>query len=401
MFEVIENVEIECASCSTVTNEDERYTLAPDSIVCSDCMRMCERCEEIGSVDDSYHCVNDEMWCHTCTEYSANWCDTCDNYFSGYSYSVEDNNDTYCESCFSDSTYYCEDCDASYSSECDEHNDDYIDGSRLVHDYSYRPDAIFHTTDKAERLFFGIEIEVEAKASKYNASVRAQQLEPLELAYLKHDGSLQNGFEIVTHPMTHDFYKNEADELWATLEELRTNQEMLVKSWDTRTCGLHIHVSRTGFTNGSHMHRFLNLIYSNQHFYETMAGRSSAQWAKFDDVVFQGANDTTYKSFRHKLNFNRHSDRYSAVNTQNRETLEIRIFRGTVNSETIKAQLDLAHASVEYTRNLSVRDVREGAMSPLRFVSYIMDNHALYSELCARISKYAPQFNVPSPLVAV
>ena len=277
------------------------------------------------------------------------------------------------------------------------------DGSRLIHDYSYRPDAIFHSTNKDERLFFGIEIEVEAKDDLRESAEYAHQLESLDLAYLKHDGSLSNGFEIVTHPMSHDFFKNEAGDFFRVIEGLRTQAGIRVKSWDTRTCGLHIHISRTGFSGGAHQHRFLNLVYSNPDFYSTLAGRTSDQWAKFTDIIKReyardregdripepegGYKIDTIRTFKHKLDNERNSDRYSAVNTLNRETLEMRIFRGSVNGDTIKAQIDLAHASVEYTRTLTVQDVREGALSADNFMWYVFQHEALYPELSARIDK--------------
>jgi hypothetical protein len=274
---------------------------------------------------------------------------------------------------------------------------------RIIHDYSYRPDAIFHSTDKNERLFFGIEVEVEAKDSKSASAMHAHKLEGLDLAYLKHDGSLNDGFEIVTHPMSHDFFKNEATELWTVLEDLRSKYGMKVKAWDTKTCGLHIHISRTGFNGGSHMHRFLNLVYSNPDFYSTLAGRTSDQWAKFTDIfqreykrdangeriwdMDNGYEVTTMRTFKHKLDADRNSDRYSAVNTNNRDTLEMRIFRGSVNGDTIKSQLDLAHASVEYTRTLTVQDVREGALSADNLMWYVFQHEELYPELSARLDK--------------
>jgi hypothetical protein len=223
----------------------------------------------------------------------------------------------------------------------------------------------------------------------------------MELAYLKNDGSLNCGFEIVTHPMSHDYYMNEADVLWDTLEELRTKYDM--KSWATRTCGLHIHISRTGFNGGAHMHRFLNLVYSNQAFYELLAGRSSSQWSKFDDVdtaVPNGHDEAGYtqwkrvRSFKNKIDSGRNTDRYSAVNTQNRATLEMRIFKGTINSGKVKSQINLAHASVEYTRTLTVKDVRDGALKAEQFAQYIMAHADIYPELVARLDKQYTQVAV-------
>jgi hypothetical protein len=80
-------------------------------------------------------------------------------------------------------------------------------------------------------------------------------------------------------------------------------------------------------------------------------------------------------------------ERYSAVNTRNRETLEIRIFKGTVNTNTIKSHIDLAHASVEYTRTMTVKDIREGTLNADNFVAYIIRNAHLYPELFERVTR--------------
>ena len=393
-----------CSVCDTDINIDDLITTEYDSLVCNDCVQICQRCDSIGSVDDSFQTVDDDYtWCESCTERRAYWCESCESYNShGTSY-VTDRGEQWCTDCTDRGAYWCDDCDEYNSDGCDRCSDDMSsDGSRLIHDYSYRPDAIFHSTNKDERLFFGIEIEVEAKDDLRESAEYAHQLESMDLAYLKHDGSLNNGFEIVTHPMSHDFFKNEASDFFAVMEGLRSQQGIRVKSWDTKTCGLHIHISRTGFSGGAHMHRFLNLVYSNPDLYSTLAGRTSDQWAKFTDIIQReyarnsegdrvpdlingGYQIISKRSFMHKLGSERNSDRYSAVNTLNRETLEMRIFRGTVNSETVKAHLDLAHASVEYTRTLTVQDVREGALSADNFMWYVFQNEALYPELSARL----------------
>lgn len=403
MTDEVGDVIASCSVCLYETDADNLITTTYDDKVCDDCAQICYRCDAIGSTNDDFHTVDNDTWCASCTDRRAYWCESCEEYNSfGISY-VSDREEHWCENCLNDA-YWCDSCDEYNADGCDSCQDD--DGMRIIHDYSYRPDAIFHSTDKNERLFFGLEIEVEAGHNLREASHYAHQLESMDLAYLKHDGSLNNGFEIVTHPMSHDFFKNEAQDLWLTLEELRTNDNYRVKSWDTRTCGLHIHISRTGFNGGAHMHRFLNLVYSNPEFYQTLAGRTSDQWAKFTDIIHREYKRDadgnrieaspssgllyeveTKRTFMHKLDNNRNSDRYSAVNTNNRDTLEMRIFRGTVNSETIKAQLDLAHASVEYTRLLTVQDVIQGALSADLFMWYIFQNESLYPELSARIDK--------------
>lgn len=404
MDNVDDVVEIQCAVCLTDTNVDDTITTAYDQQVCGECVQTCDRCDSMETVNDIFHTVDgDSIWCEACTDRRAYFCDSCNEYNScGTSY-VYDRGADWCEGCL-ESAYWCEECDQYTADGCDSCSDDTDDsGNRVIHDYQYRPDPIFHSTKPDERLFFGIEIEVEAKVSKSASALHAYQLENVDLAYLKNDGSLNNGFEIVTHPMSHDFYKNNADELWSVVEALRSQDDIKVKSWDTTTCGLHIHISRTGFSGGAHMHRFLNLVYTNPEFYSILAGRTSDQWAKFTDIykrvyvrdrngerVYDDVNGyeaRTVRSFKDKLNTDQRSDRYSAVNTNNAHTLEMRIFRGTVNPETIKAQLDLAHASVEYTRTLSVRDINNGALTSDNFMWYIFQNEALYPQLAARIDK--------------
>ena len=394
-----------CSVCTTEHDVEDLITTEYDSLVCNDCAMTCERCDSIGSTDDSFHTVDgNDIWCESCTERRAHWCEHCEEYDSGTSFYISDRQESWCEGCADSHAYWCDECDEYNADGCDRCSDDMSsDGSRLIHDYSYRPDAIFHSTNKDERLFFGIEIEVEARDNLRDSAEYAHQLESMDLAYLKHDGSLNNGFEIVTHPMSHDFFKNEAGDFFAVMEGLRSQQGIRVKSWDTRTCGLHIHISRTGFSGGAHMHRFLNLVYTNPDFYSTLAGRTSDQWAKFTDIIKReyardangdrvpdplgGYEIETKRTFMHKLDNERNSDRYSAVNTLNRETLEMRIFRGSVNGDTIKSQLDLAHASVEYTRNLTVQDVTQGALTSDNFMWYIFEHESLYPELVARIDK--------------
>jgi hypothetical protein len=72
-----------------------------------------------------------------------------------------------------------------------------------------RPDPRFYRTptEESHRLYFGIEVETEVRGQSYEDSVHVlpsmlQRLEVERLAYLKSDGSLECGFEIVTHPMS-------------------------------------------------------------------------------------------------------------------------------------------------------------------------------------------------------
>lgn len=388
-----EDVKLQCVVCDRVLIEDSDpifYTTRDTDVVCENCVHTCWQCDDTLSANDSFGQVDGNLWCIYCIQDGAWYCDVCGEYNSDYVISPVDSSNSYCEMC-RDDLYWCEGCDEYYVEGCMDCIVD-EDGNRVIHDYSYRPDPIFHSTDAGSRLYFGLEVEMEAprRQPRQEPAEFAQRLERYDLAYLKNDGSLSNGFELVTHPMTHEFLQSEGSELlWATIDGLRNEHKM--RSWSTGTCGLHIHISRNGFSGGAHMHRFLNLVYSNREFYTRLAGRESDQWAKFDDVITWKRKDdgstVVHKTFKQKLTPRLHSDRYSAVNTNNPNTLEMRIFRGTLNTATIKACIDLAHASVEYTRTLSVKDVKDGALERANFVHFIHLNSSKYAQLIAKMDR--------------
>lgn len=384
---------IMCDSCTDKHVEDDLVATENGELSCAECVRVCSSCDCIYTIEDDFSEVDGDAWCSGCTDNYAHWCDRCEAYGRDNTYYINDMGESWCTSCTDNRAQWCENCEQYNRDGCENGcEDDFSDGDRIIHDYSYRPDPIFHSTDDNSRLFFGMEIEVEAEgydarreAAQYAYSILEEQN---SLAYLKNDGSLNCGFEVVTHPMTYDFFMNEASEFWETIDKLKNDFHM--KSWATRTCGLHIHISRSGFTNPPHLHRFLRLIYSNQSFYQLMAGRSESSWAKFDDVMsYDGTNQKWGRSYKNKVAdpTTTSTDRYSAVNTNNRATVEMRIFKGSINTTNVRGALGLAHASVEYTRTMSLQEVKDGALSTERFIDYINSKPELYADVTTRMGK--------------
>ena len=108
-----------------------------------------------------------------------------------------------CEVSQGDELYIDEDviCEECYSNRVD---DDYIN------DYSYKPEPIFYGENNR---YYGIELEVD-KGGKYGdyakmildvANIHDEHI------YIKSDSSLDDGFEIVSHPMTLEYHLNTMD----------------------------------------------------------------------------------------------------------------------------------------------------------------------------------------------
>lgn len=378
-----------CHECNDIRDIEEHITVNGEHW-CDSCASYCNRCED-GMASENSHTVGNEDWCDYCWENYSYYCENCCESSSESTTYVGDT--PYCEDCFSDNCYYCDDCDESYHNDypCDCRESDSVEGkccrayrsSGTIHDYSCKPAPIFKGISK-RNMYLGFELETELPRVDSGSAFASRNLQGI--AYLKHDGSISNGFEIVTHPHTHQEYRENSATLWNTIESLRKDYD--ARSWDTDTCGLHIHLSRNGFSSGAHLHRFIAFVYHNAPHMMKFAGRKS-RFARFNDVYTFDEYDRPVFSIKHKVgNPDRHStERYSAVNTQNKNTIELRFFRGTMKTSGVLSALDLAQAMVEYTRELRLDDVKLGALSWEWFADYVVSNNGLYPDLYSRLDK--------------
>lgn len=384
----------ECVVCSTEYPTDDMLVTESMEWVCDSCVQTCNRCDGIGTEHDSWYTVDDSSWCEGCWESHSFTCSRCDYCFDDrrVSWSTVHGSgwrESWCEHCIGDYAHYCESCDEYTSDDDDEcqncgHSSE---STGLVHMYSYKPNPVFHGSDN--NLFMGFELEMELNSvntSQYNSAVAlVQPLEESDTCYLKSDSSINGmGFELVTHPHTLTAYNN-ATPLWDYIELLRT--EYGARSWDTNSCGLHVHVSRSAFRSGAHTHRFLTLIYKNPKEMMKLAGRKNSRYAQFSDVYAPDEWGIPRFTLRNKIHAGRMTERYSAVNTGNDYTLELRFFRGNMKREGIMSALELCHASVEYTRNLTVSDVKLGALTWEWFADWVGVNNGIYPNLYLRMSK--------------
>lgn len=326
------------------------------------CTYTCDGCNEL-KYGNQYAYFDGSPTCEPCTDERVEYgnydrCSYCDEYFSELHYS-EDRDRELCDHCFHES-WSCSECYGDRT-EGDEH-ECYRTG--LIYDYSYKPAPDFYGTDK---YYFGFELEVE-DINEHGTDAGAQVVldELGERVYCKHDGSLNDGFEIVSHPHTFDQLENLN---WDWLTSLR---RLGFRSWDTNTCGLHVHISRTAFwkdgkRNEAHELRFQKLIYDNSRMVEAIAGRSSA-YARFKDKGYLVP----------KIKHGQQADRYEAVNSFNDATLEVRVFRGSLKKQRILSAIEFLHAATEYTRDMRINP-KDKQLSWFRFMAYVLDNQDKYA----------------------
>ena len=387
---------ISCSECSNEMSRDESFTTNSGDVVCSDCSRVCEYCERLYTSSDDWYNVDDQAWCEGCWSNNSFTCSRCD-------YTTDSNRDG--GTCIGDgSEYWCEDCVSNNATYCDECDEYYLDGRGCencgggdgrVHQYSYKPNPIFHGGND-NNLYMGFELEMSYgdESDNYRSTIPdVLPLEQADVCYLKSDSSIEGwGYELVTHPHTLGAYER-ANNLWNYIESCRTKG---ARSWDTTSCGLHVHVSRTAFKSGAHTHRFLSLIYRNPREMMKLAGRKNSRYARFDDVYKPDEWGIPQFNLRDKVHAGSFTERMSAVNTNNDYTLELRFFRGNMKREGIMSALELSHASVEYTRNMSVPDVKLGMLKWEWFADWVATNNGLYPNLYQRMSK-VPSISLSTP----
>jgi hypothetical protein len=316
--------------------------------------------------------------CYECDD----WCWSDDASFDRHGRAI-------CVDCV-DGYEWCDSCDAYVQESDDYHNC----SDNRIHNYDYRPTPVFyHTTEEFDNAriilkdsryvmrnyrqiaYLGLEIEVESMGNSIKQGCDLLGTHD-EVFYLKSDGSINNGFEIVTHPMTLGWAKNNFP-----FQALESLEAMGYESWQPDSTGLHIHVSRDGFRSESHQGYFINLITRNQRFFEALAGRSGSRWAQFDKG--------NLKHIGQRIRRTRGTDRYSAVNVQNAPTLEVRIFNGSLNRRRLTMSMELVDACVKYTEFMTPKDVITGnSFDWEQFAEWVFTNSDAYTTLNEYITEF-------------
>ena len=364
---------VECShwDCTVKINlDDDTFALDnSEDAHCEQHIFTCPRCSDCFADVDEH--TNYPGYCEPCGNRMCS-CDRCGD--------VEDENDMYtisgsdwCHSCWDNHSRHCDRCDYDY----DPSRGRCCLGDHDVREYSYKPYPQFHWVDNDpdtdRHVFMGFELEVESDGEYYEGPelVRSHLG---DLAYFKEDSSLEDGFEIVTHPMTLA-YAHDMD--WAWTQGLIDKG---YRSWDRDTCGLHVHVDRRAFNGRLHQYSFTLLLMRNKALSYLIAGRQGNSYASFDKSVRREIP-------KHLKNEYNNAQRYSAVNVLPTSTLEVRMFRGSLKKERILAALEYVHSAVEYSRGARSGVGAEEYLTAPAFVQWLRGRKDLYPNLLSYINQ--------------
>ena len=234
-----------------------------------------------------------------------------------------------------------------WESDCEYHDtpeEDEDECSNLINRYSYKPTPKYcaMSYDTKETPFLGIELEIERRNSN---SIKHGELADMikhEHWYFKTDGSLTDGFEIVTHPMTFN-YLNSAKE--SILNSLRIISDNGYNSYNANTCGMHVHISKKAFTTWQ-LYRFMKFFVENKEFIIGISQRKMDKLQKWANIEDNSNSELIYKAKKKGGN----NARYVAINLQNYATIEVRIFRGTLNGQSFLKNIEFIYSLFMYTK---------------------------------------------------
>lgn len=347
-----ESEAVQCEDCGNNVHNELAYSVTGgDRRVCEGCREngyfTCSGCGELESNEqETYIESSERSYCPHCYEHgNFSRCYDCNEpgETAQMIYDDQDGN-TYCRGCFPE-----EDMTPGQRRA--------IRGERSINNYSYKPTPNFFILDPEQRrlakgLFVcGVETEVEVEQEYYNASATAKEMldqDKIGILYCKSDSSINYGFEIVTHPFSFDWMRQNP-EAFKPMFDLRKKN---CKSYNTRHCGMHVHIARTAFRGRLHMLKFASMFFRHHEFVFRMSRRNMNEFSEYSNDNVQW--DTIKTILKDRGGHG--GDRY-VINFAPTQTIEVRLFRGTLNPRGWYANIEFIKAVYDFTSEVGVKEV--------------------------------------------
>jgi len=178
--------------------------------------------------------------------------------------------------------------------------------------------------------------------------------------YQEEDGSLSNGIEIISQPCLLAYHQTQFP--WAAVCE--ASKAFGGKSESAGSCGLHVHFSRDFYQDGKENLHTVKLLYLFEKFWTqlyTFSRRKTDNHycKKYDTPALDLPPDEKISEVKGN------HDRYFAVNLTNERTIEIRLYKGTLNPDRILAAIEMTDFLVRYAKRKTVRQLQHAGWKTL------------------------------------
>jgi hypothetical protein len=246
-----------------------------------------------------------------------------------------------------------------------------LDSSFKIHNYSTRVEQMLRfkaTKVRPNTVYLGCELEYETN-NRNRAQLAVGKLMHGH-ALMKSDGSIRNGFEIVTCPATLDIHLDIFKKFYDNIPpDLKTEKNV----------GMHVHISRkplSQLTLGK-LTEFLNRQ-DNKEFIHHIAGR-------IDNTYARMSNDRTVTyAWRNKNG----GDRYNALNLNNSNTVEVRLFATPMNYKEFAMRLQFVQALVDYCMPAQSSESLKKQTHYEAFMGWLSNRKRMFPELSNHLKEY-------------
>ena len=370
-----------CNNCQTYElKTDKKRSKLLNQDLCKQCFKkaivICQFCaKEILNGNEKYAPSN-EILCQDCYDEKCFNCPECEGLFWNDRARIF-NNIKYCSECFKDIT--------------------------PLKQYSYIPNKFNYQNDKFEfkmgkfsnldkALFFGVELEVEHKEGDvfnlandfYDTVLVPNKLE--KKLYFKQDGSLVNGFEIVTHPFT---LNKIGDFKWKTVLQAFKNKNYT--SYESGRCGFHVHLAKDFFKKED-IEKMRIFFSTNKELLRKFSLRDGLTW---EDRYFkyETYHKMHYKDYK-RCGLEYPNSRYYALNLRStKPTIEMRIFNSTLDYNRFMAVIEFADCLSHFIKVTSaihlfkseswntLYDWAKDKNQYHNFTNYVKENKLFYNKI--------------------
>ncbi len=236
-------------------------------------------------------------------------------------------------------------------------------------------------------IFLGVELEASSRVPSTGA--RSEFITSVAKStfgnhcIVKADSSTgRYGMEIVTVPATLDYHKKIFTEHF-----FNAPNALHKKITSNNACGIHVHISKNVFTSAT-LYRFLTFINNldNHSFINAMAGRHENGYCvrtSADPSIIASNVKRACKNQDLKAGLAQQrivtANRREAVNLQNAETVEVRIFKSSTDKNSILRKLEFCESLVHFTRQYQSRY----QMTVFDYINFILEkpNRKRYSHI--------------------
>ena len=357
-----------CAECGCVIEDGDDFYEFEGKIYCEDCNdELFEYCPECGEkfyrddmnwVEGYAHYVCDDCYddcyseCVNCGEIVRNteMYDSADGYICEYCAYY---NYICCDECgkrvHEDEIHYDEEETRYYCAECFENRPE-----KVIHNYHHSHSCetkFYGGIDNGTTLFMGLELEIDNGDNRDDTAREMKDCMPDGFITMENDGSLDYGFENITQPATLEYHTSIRNNYEDMFQIAKDNG---FRSHNTHTCGYHIHFNRSFFEDKED-ECVAKLLYLVEKFWDELVKFSRRNYENLDRWAkkYDKTPDEVVEDMKsHNL------DRYHAINLTNRKTIEFRMFRGTLKSETFFATLQLVDTIVRYVKEHTNNDIQ-------------------------------------------